>query len=291
MSHASSTRLTIKELLILSRPNWWVAAAVPFVAGYLVADGLHLSWPLAIGALYFLTAYNILLYGINDITYHDADLHNPRKTHVLPKTKHRQLWWAIAFTNVPFLAYFVLLGTVASGVFLGVMVLMAVSYSARNLRFKEVPVLDSITSAFHYTSPFIFGVLLAGSTELWLPAWMTFFLWAMGNHAFGAIQDIKADREAGVTTVATKLGSERTLVFCLSLYVAAMVLPVLEYGAKGLLVSLVLFMYVALAANTIPKRANPEHSIFRQSWHLLTFLNYLVGALVIVYLLTLAKLD
>lgn len=291
MKHASSTRLTIKEIFTISRPTWWITTAVPFVAGYFVTEGIAFDWSLVVGALYFLTAYNLLMYGVNDVFDYESDIRNPRKTNVLARAKHKPLLWTILLVNLPFWLYFVLAGTVASSVFFGVIVLMALAYSVKRLRFKEVPVLDSITSAFHYTSPFIFGVLFAGGTNLWLPAWMAFFLWAMGNHAFGAIQDIKPDREAGIASVATKLGPERTLALVLALYLVATILPVLEYGAKGLLVSLIFSMYIALAANTLPKRANPDHSLFRQSWHLLTVLNYVNGALVTIYLLVLANMS
>lgn len=290
MKHGNSTRLTVKEVLVISRPTWWITTAVPFMAGYFVTQGLEFSWPLAIGTLYFLIAYNLLMYGVNDVFDYESDIRNPRKTNVLARAKHKPLLWTILGVNLPFWLYFVLTGTVASGVFFGVIILMALTYSVKRLRFKEVPVLDSITSAFHYTSPFIFGVLFANGVELWMPAWLAFFLWAMGNHAFGAIQDIKPDKEAGISSIATKLGAERTLALVLALYLVAAVLPILEYGAKGLLPGLVLSMYIALAANTLPKRANPEHGLFRQSWHLLTVLNYVNGALVSIYLLLLARL-
>lgn len=290
MKHENKSRVTLREVFLLSRPTWWIATAAPFVAGYFVADGVQFSWPLAIGAVYFLTAYNLLMYGVNDIFDYASDIRNPRKTNVLPRAKHQSLLWVVLLANLPFWLYFVLAGSVASSVFFAVIVLMAVVYSVPLLRFKEVPILDSLTSAFHYTSPFIFAVLFGGGMELWLPAWLAFFLWAMGNHAFGAIQDITPDKQAGISSVAVKLGAERTLALVLGLYLAAVILPVLEYGTQGLLPSLVLFMYVAIAANTIPRRANPDHSIFRQSWRLLSFLNYANGALVSIYLLVLAYL-
>lgn len=288
MKHANKARITLTEIIKISRPSWWITTAAPFVAGYAVVQGMTFSWPLAIGTLYFLTAYNLLMYGVNDVFDYESDIRNPRKTNVLAKTKHYPLLGAILLTNVPFWLYFMLVGSWASGIFFALIVVMALAYSVKQLRFKEVPVLDSITSAFHYTSPFIFGVLFAGGIDLWLPAWLAFFLWAMGNHAFGAVQDIKPDREAGIASIATKLGAERTLAFVLSLYIVAALLPVLYYGAKGILVSLVFAMYIALAANTLPQRRNPSHSIFRQSWRLLSFLNYANGAIVSIYLLVLA---
>ena len=43
----------------------------------------------------------------------------------------------------------------------------------------------------------------------------------MAMHAYSAIPDISADREAGIATVATLLGRNGTLLFCLAMYLAS----------------------------------------------------------------------
>jgi 4-hydroxybenzoate polyprenyltransferase len=286
----SSAALSLRDVLLTSRPFWWIATAAPFVAGYLTA-GPAWEWPLVIGALYFLFFYNLLMYGVNDIFDYESDIRNPRKSGiegaVLAKVKHRPLFLIIVLSNLPFWVYFVWIGGLASSEWLLVMILMALVYSVPRFRFKEVPLLDSITSAFHYTSPFIFGVFLAGGSHLWMPAWLAFFLWAMGNHALGAIQDIKPDREARISSIATRLGSEKTLVFCLGTYLTAAVLPTLYYGWHGLFVSIVLAWYVGLAASLVPFRMNSDSRMFRVAWKALSWLNYVAGGAVSIYLIAL----
>jgi 4-hydroxybenzoate polyprenyltransferase len=178
--------------------------------------------PLLIGTFYFLFPYNLLLYGINDIFDYESDILNPRKAGiegaVLAKHKHLALFIAIMVLNVPYWVYFVRAGNRLSNIWLLAIVLMAFAYSVKRIRFKEIPLLDSMTSAFHYTSPFLFGVILASGRFGWLAVFATFYVWALANHAFGAIQDIKPDTEAGIDSIATKLGANKTVWFCLFIY-------------------------------------------------------------------------
>jgi 4-hydroxybenzoate polyprenyltransferase len=91
------------------------------------------------------------------------------------------------------------------------------------LRFKERPVLDSITSSTHFVSPAVYAVALAGvapDTRIVLLL-AAFFCWGMASHAFGAVQDVPSDREAGIGSVATVLGARATVLFAAVLYLAA----------------------------------------------------------------------
>ena len=70
-------------------------------------------------------------------------------------------------TTVPFLVYLAVVGTLESSLWLAASAFAVIAYSAKGLRFKEIPFLDSVTSAFHFVSPAIvgwtiFGVGLAG---------------------------------------------------------------------------------------------------------------------------------
>ena len=208
----------------------------------------------------------------------------------LPKSKRRTLWAAILALNIPFWLYFVVVGRPEATVWLAVMLFMAFAYSLRGLRYREVPGLDSFTSAFHYTSPFIFGVLFGGGDNFWIPASLAFFMWAMANHALGAIRSIASDRQAKVDSIATKLGAENTLLVCLSLYLVAAVLPVAYYGWKGVFVAVVLGWYVVLCLALIPFRKRDEHHTFYKAWRVLARMNYITGVLITGYLLFLHHL-
>ncbi|GAC1387477.1 MAG: prenyltransferase [Candidatus Saccharimonadales bacterium] len=288
----ATNTLSSKDILLSSRPFWWITTATPFVIGYLT-HAVHFSWALVIGAIYFLFPYNLFLYGINDIFDYESDIRNPRKAGiegaVLVKEKHWPLFLVILATNVPYWIYFLRIGNRLASLWLVVMVVMALAYSVKRVRFKEIPLVDSLTSAFHYTSPFLFGVLLITGQFDWLRGFIAFFIWSIANHAFGAIQDIKPDTEAGIRSIATALGANRTVWFCLGVYCVAALLPTLFFGAAGIVVSGILLSYVWLVAHTLPYRTQPSHPVFHRSWQLLTYLNYGNGLLLSLYFIGLYK--
>lgn len=217
----------IRHLVVSSRPLSWVNTAYPFALAYLLLARPVDPLALVVGTLFFLVPYNLAMYGINDVFDYESDLRNPRKGGVegavLAPAFHRPTLIAAAATTVPFLVVLVLLGGPASWVVLAISMFAVVAYSAPILRFKERPVLDSITSSIHFVSPAVYALALAGGTPdrrsvLVLTA---FFCWGMASHAFGAVQDIPSDREAGIGSVATVLGARPTVLGAAVLYLAA----------------------------------------------------------------------
>src|SRR5690606_6716138 len=124
---------------------------------------------------------------------------------------------------LPFVVAMVVLGPARSWPVLAMSLFAVVAYSAPPLRFKEVPVLDSITSSTHFVSPALYGLIAAGA----LPdarsgaILLAFFLWGMASHAFGAVQDVVPDREGGIDSIATVLGAARTVRLAIVLWSAA----------------------------------------------------------------------
>lgn len=230
MSAASSPTRSLgrdlAQIVLSSRPISWINTAFPFAAAYLLSTR-EIDITLVIGTLYFLIPYNLAMYGINDVFDYASDLANPRKGGIegalLAPRIHRATLWAAAATNVPFLVYLVIVGNPASWFWLAVSVFAVIAYSAPVLRFKERPFLDSVTSSTHFVSPAIVGLALVGApvttgTVLTLGA---FFLWGMAAHAFGAVQDIGPDREAGISSIATVIGARTTVRLSLSLWAVA----------------------------------------------------------------------
>jgi 4-hydroxybenzoate polyprenyltransferase len=216
----------LAQIVLSSRPISWINTAFPFAAAYLLSTR-ELDLTLVIGTLYFLIPYNLAMYGINDVFDYASDLANPRKGGMegalLAPRIHRATLWAAALTNLPFLAYLVIVGNPASWLWLAVSVFAVIAYSAPVLRFKERPFLDSVTSSTHFVSPAIVGLALAGAavtsgTVLTLAA---FFLWGMAAHAFGAVQDIGPDREGGISSIATVIGARATVRLSLALWAVA----------------------------------------------------------------------
>jgi 4-hydroxybenzoate polyprenyltransferase len=273
----------VRQLVGASRPVSWVNTAYPFAAAYLMTGG-GVDLALVVGILYFLVPYNLMMYGVNDVFDYESDLRNPRKGGiegvVLSRRWHRLTIVAAVVTNLPFLAVLVATGSAASTAVLAVSVFTVVAYSAPDLRFKERPVLDSITSSTHFVSPAVFGLVLAGGslTGTALASLAAFFLWGMASQAFGAVQDVEADRAAGIASVATWLGAGRTVRLAMVLYVSAGLVLVLA-GWPAALAGLLAVPYLLTIA---PFRSLPDADCERANagWRRFLWLNLVTGFLV-----------
>lgn len=275
-------------LLRTSRPLSWVNTAYPFAAAYLLAGGG--SWViLGAGTIFFLIPYNLAMYGINDVFDHESDLRNPRKGGVegavTDRSEHRMILWASALSCLPFLILLLATGTLASAAALAVTMSAVVAYSARGLRFKEVPFLDSVTSATHFVGPAVVGLLQAGA-----PIGSTagvvlgaFFAWSMASQAYGAVQDITADRGAGLASVATVLGARRTVALSILLYlVAAALMAAAPAGYRWLLA-----IPLVYAVNIAPslRWGDAESERANAGWRRFLVLNFVAGAAVTITIL------
>jgi 4-hydroxybenzoate polyprenyltransferase len=270
-------------LLGSSRPLSWVNTAYPFAAAYLLAGG-GLDTALVVGTLYFLVPYNLLMYGINDVFDYESDLRNARKGGVegvvLDTRWHRLTLWAAVLSNLPFVAVLVALGSPVSALVLAVIVFAVVAYSAPGLRFKERPFLDSITSSTHFAGPAVLGLALAGGalSGVSVSALVSFFLWGMASQAFGAVQDIVADRGAGIGSIGTVLGAASTVRVAMALYAGAG-LAALGTGWPGALAGLLAVPYlvnVARFASLTDERAEEANA----GWRTFLWLNYVTGFLI-----------
>lgn len=281
-------RRDFAQLVLASRPISWINTAFPFGAAYFLATGA-IDWVLVVGVLYFLIPYNFAMYGINDVFDYASDLANPRKGGIegalLAPRLHRPTLLIAAATNLPLL---VLLGTAggpAAWAALAVSAFAVVAYSAPGLRFKERPFLDSLTSSVHFVSPAVVGLLLGDAVVdaglvLVLAA---FLLWGMAAHAFGAVQDIAPDREAGIRSVATALGARATVRMALGLWLAAGAL-MLATPWPGPLGALIVVPYLV---NCAPFRnvADEDAGGTNRAWRRFLAINYFAGFLTTMLLI------
>ncbi|HWL03102.1 MAG TPA: prenyltransferase [Microbacteriaceae bacterium] len=284
------SRSLAPRLLVASRPLSWVNTAYPFAVAYLLAGG-SVDAALVIGTIFFLVPYNLAMYGINDVFDHASDAVNPRKGGVEgallePAVHRRVLLWAIGLC-VPFVVALVVLGSPASWVVLAVSLFAVAAYSVPGLRFKEIPFLDSITSSTHFTSPAVYGVVLAGGAWGWEAALSlaAFFLWGAASHAFGAVQDVVPDREGGIRSIATVLGAAATVRIAMALWLlaGALLLP-LPFPAS--LASALALPYILLAW---PYRSVTDggSGAANRAWRRFLLVNYLVGFAVTLILIAL----
>lgn len=287
-----------------SRPISWINTAYPFAAAYLMSGG-GVTATFVLGTIYFLVPYNLLMYGINDVFDYESDLRNPRKGGVegivLDRQMHRVTLWSAVLSNLPFLAALVWLAVawptwggpaeispVACLVTLAVSVFAVVAYSAPGLRFKERPVLDSLTSSTHFVSPAVVGLVYAGSSFS-APVLFTlaaFFLWGVASQAFGAVQDIEADREAGIGSIGTVFGASRTVLFAMGAYGVSALLMI-GAGWPGVLAAVVPILYLV---NIAPYRrlADADCERANAGWRRFLWLNIVSGFLITQLLIWIA---
>jgi 4-hydroxybenzoate polyprenyltransferase len=177
-------------------------------------------------------------------------------------------------------------GSTAAGVTLLLVVFGVIAYSAPGLRFKERPFLDSLTSAFHFAGPLIYALVLTGSPLTarggW-PIWAAFLAWGMASHAFGAVQDVRADREGGIGSVATVMGARVTAWFALGMYVlAALLLLFLPW--PGILATILPLTYAASVARFV-RVTDETCEDANRGWKTFLWLNQPVGFLVTMLLI------
>ncbi|MEY4263149.1 MAG: hypothetical protein RLY88_857 [Actinomycetota bacterium] len=241
----------IRQLFWTSRPISWINTAYPFAITYWLISG-STGPELWVGTLFFLIPYNLMMYGINDVFDYESDLRNPRKGglegNLLQPRWHRFTIIAATALSLPFLLYLTFVGTSIATGWLYLFVFTVVAYSAKGLRFKEKPFLDSLTSASHFVGPMIYAVALAGANIgdfKILSMILAFTLWGVASHAFGAVQDVQADREGGIASIATVIGARNTVRFSFAAYLAAGLL-VLNAGWPAALAAIAAVPYLVI---------------------------------------------
>ena len=276
-----------KQLIVSSRPISWINTGFPFVAGY-IATGGSLNSYVVVASFYFLIPYNFLIYVVNDVFDYESDVRNPRKNSVegglLPPETHRFMLFTTGLFNVAVLIYLFAYGHTASNLLLALIVLGAVSYSMPPLRLKERAFFDSLNSSFHFVSPLVFALVLTGwSSAYWIYV-AAFFLWGCASHAFGAVQDITADRQAGIGSIATVIGAKYTVRLSLVLYSVVAALLVIA-GWPAAIVCIPVLCYVAMVApyinlsDTDAERAN-------KGWRRFLVINQFTGFVITVILIS-----
>jgi 4-hydroxybenzoate polyprenyltransferase len=280
--------VVVKQLFVASRPVSWINTAYPFAAAYLLTTR-QVDVTLVIGTIFFLIPYNLAMYGINDVFDYESDLRNPRKggAHgaVLDRRMHAITLWAAALTCIPFIVYLGVVGSPLSWFVLGASLFFLVFYSAPPLRLKEVAFADSVTSSIHFFSPAVYGLVLAGATWTWQlgAVILAFALWGVASHAFGAVQDVAADREAGISSIATARGARWTVRFALVCYAAAG-LVMLVTPWPGPLAALVPLLYIA---TVWPYRAITDATAEQATtgWSRFLWVNQIAGFIVTLLLI------
>ncbi len=272
----------VAKLFVASRPISWVNTAFPFGAAYFFSTG-EIDWIFWLGCFFFLIPYNFLMYGVNDVFDYESDLRNPRKGGIegaLLDPKYHRLTLILAFGIATPFAIALSLVNPSATFWLWLTLFAVVAYSVKGLRFKEIPLLDSLTSSWHFVGPLLVGLAIAqveitGSLMIGIAA---FLIWGMASHAFGAVQDVRADREAKIASIATALGARLTTRIAFGVYIVAGVLA-LSLPDR--------FAFAALAAIPYLFVVGRELNITDQNceranrgWKVFIWLNFFAGAVI-----------
>jgi 4-hydroxybenzoate polyprenyltransferase len=208
--------MTVRTLLVRSRPRFWLYLAGPVLVGVVYGAGsLSALRDPSVALLfgYFLLPANLYLYGVNDVFDADADRENLRKAD--RESRYRgdratrvavavaaglgiALLAALPATAVPWLVGFLALGA---------------AYSVPPLRLKTRPPLDSLSNGLYVLPGAAAYAAVAGAAPPVL-ALAAGWLWTMAMHTFSAIPDVEPDRRAGIRTTATVLGPRIAAVYC-----------------------------------------------------------------------------
>jgi len=279
----------IKQLFWSSRPVSWINTAFPFGATYVFINN-KVDLTFVIGTLFFLIPYNLLMYGINDVFDYESDLRNPRKGGIegalLNKKWHKLTLWSSTLLCVPFLVYLYAISDMNSALWLTLFIFTVVAYSAPKLRFKERGFLDSLTSASHFVGPMIYALSLSGvdlGERPVLSSILAFTLWGIASHAFGAVQDVKADREADISSIATMIGAKATVWFAFIAYAAAGVL-VMNTIWPGALASIAAIPYLLILTPYL-NITDEDCERANKGWRRFIWLNFFAGAVVSLILI------
>ncbi|GMA24997.1 prenyltransferase [Luteimicrobium album] len=283
-------RATVRELVAASRPLSWINTAFPFAAALLLSSR-HVGALLVVGTVFFLVPYNLLMYGVNDVFDHESDARNPRKggaegALLAASSLPSLLRWSIGLA-VPFAVAVPVLAAVEepgrggwTALALAVVLFAVVAYSAPGLRFKERPGLDSATSSSHFVGPAVVGLVAGGAepTRTVLAIVVAFFCWGMAAQAFGAVQDVGPDREAGIASVATALGARRTVRAAVALWLLAGLVVLLA----GLPAACAAVLVVPYVITVWPYRnlADADAARANRGWRVFLRLNYGCGFVV-----------
>ena len=270
------------RLLLASRPVSWINTALPFAGGALAAGAGEAvgTWFLPL-VIWWGVAYNLYLYGINDLYDLATDRKNPRKGGAegallqngdLPTLRLLLLFAALTG------ALFLLTGTATVPMWCLLGIAFATAYSAPwFVRARAVPILDSVISATHFVIPAVAGLALGGQLQqAWIAPLAAFFFWNMGSHVVGALQDVDADRRSRIATVGTLLGVRGGGLFAIALYATAGLLllaqgePLQRIGA---------LLPLASILSLLPLIAGrPTHLAARAAWRRFMLLNLFLGA-------------
>lgn len=249
--------MTLKRLLKISRPRFWIYELGPYLLGLAATLPLIENPEVLLDAriiaffIYFIFSANILIYGINDIFDYETDKLNPKKVayeSLLMPTEHKYVWIAVLVTTIPFIL-FLDLSNVYSIISFFAFIFFASFYSATPIRAKTKPGLDMFFSAGHYIATGVFAFSLIQNSFPSIVPIIGGMLWAMSMHAYSAVPDIDADKASGIATIATVLRVKPTIIMCAIFYSISAIVGYIYFGITAFLLLIPYLVLMTISFN------------------------------------------
>lgn len=276
--------LTLTRVFQISRPRFWIYLVGPFLLGTIAGtpdNGPLLGISTLFWLLGFSLPFNLFIYGLNDVADYETDRRNPKKQgyeqQLLPKDQRVLTYLTLGLILPWVLAAFQL--DPASLILLSIFLLLGAGYSLPPLRFKARPFLDSVSNVL-YALPGLFAyTLTSGGALPSVLVVMASTAWCAAMHAYSAVPDSTADRDAGLSTIATVLGKNGTTILCGLLWTLA---TLLAYPVVGPAVLALLPIYLVMCAGYVK---STSHGQLMRWYAVFPLVNTATGALLTVGLL------
>lgn len=252
------------RLFTVSRPVLWVNTLGPALIGLWLTGDLW-RWDFVPLLLWLTLPFNLLIYGVNDISDQEVDELSARKGSIegarIDRGEVPLIAASVLMLNAPFVMWFAWRVPPDALGWMAAYALIFVFYSLRPIRFKGRPFLDGLSNTA-YAFPLVFVPLAFGVAPVW-PAAVGLMMWAVAKHGYDAIQDLHEDREAGVKTTVVVVGVRGALVWCAAWWLASTVAfwrisPWVALVSGGFAAALI----AGVAARPTPARA---HALYRIS--------------------------
>jgi len=271
----------LKRLIVISRPRFWMYLIGPYLIGIGSAqpfnDAVSLNPNIFWWLLFFTLPANLFVYGMNDISDMDTDIHNNKKGTYEARVDEGDKR-SVVIGSVVMLLMFLPLYLQSSFyelLYLVIFIIFGVIYSIPPIRLKAIPFVDSLSNGILYTMAGLMGYTASGGGEISFLPYLVGAMWAATMHAYSAIPDIIADTKAGIKTIATVLREKKTLFLCFISYLSMGIILYSIGYAKHTLLSIPYMILIALSYYYLEKKSS-VFSIYK----VYPYVTYVVGALV-----------
>jgi lycopene elongase/hydratase (dihydrobisanhydrobacterioruberin-forming) len=209
--------MDLKRVILTSRPAMWAWPALIFLVG--IGDFSNLSTLAVIELALFTFPLNYYLYGVNDLYDSESDRLNPRKDGVQGIVPSDSEMSFLKKTTWIAPAIFLLVALVTRNPehigFSVFFIFLCFAYSHRLIRLKEIPLIDSLTSALIYCLPGIIAYSLHAPVSSFPLEALLILLPYMGIHSLTTLLDEDEDAKVGMTTIGVVFGRNGTAIFSL----------------------------------------------------------------------------